>query len=69
MKLMTIQFPDTVDMTVIPKGTVVTVGDGTSSLQGKVFAQTDLVDEPVPPHIHAAITDSHSSTSIGPPIV
>ncbi len=42
MKLLIVQFEDTEDITVLPKGTEVTVGDGTSSLTGRVKALVDM---------------------------
>ena len=65
MRLLCIQFDDTVDPTLIPKGTTgITVGDGTNTVvEGKVVAWTDAINPEVVEHTHPA------STAIGPPAV
>lgn len=44
MKLLVIQFEDTVDISPLPKGTQVTVGDGTTTLSGEVMASVDILE-------------------------
>ncbi len=44
MKLLVIQFEDTVDISPLPKGTKVTVTDGTTTLPGEVMASVDIVE-------------------------
>lgn len=44
MKLLVIQFEDTVDTSPLPKGTQVTVGDGTTTLSGEVMASVDILE-------------------------
>lgn len=53
MKLVTVQYPDSVDINVLPKGTIVTVGDGTLSLpSGTVVSLADVQDPEPATHIH-----------------
>ncbi len=62
MKLITIGFKDSVDISVLPKGTApVSVSDGTNTLSnGEVVALIDLADSKVKNHSHEA--------EIGPPV-
>ena len=55
MKFIIVQCEETVDITVIPKGTAVTVADGTNTLNGEIAGSLDYVEPdppPVVPHIH-----------------
>lgn len=56
MKLVIVQYDDTVDTSILPKGTVVSVSDGTNTLSnGKVYGIMDAMNpEPTvsPSHIH-----------------
>jgi hypothetical protein len=58
MKVMWVEFPDTVDPTVLPKGTEnVTVGNGDNSLaNGKVIAWTDAIDPELPENAEVTFT-------------
>lgn len=44
MKLLVIQFEDSVDISPLPKGTKVTVGDDTTTLPGEVMASVDILE-------------------------
>ena len=63
VKVLSIQFPDSVDLSQFPEGEVVTVTKDANSATGSVLVQSTIhVPEPeVLPHIHPATTD------IGPP--
>lgn len=54
MKLITVQFDESVNINSIPKGATVTVSDGTTTLTGKVMALTDMADPEavLVPHTH-----------------
>jgi hypothetical protein len=59
MKLITVQYPDSVDIEVLPKGTVVTISDGTNNLSdGTVILLTDAQDAEPTVHTH----------NVGPPV-
>lgn len=64
MKLITVQFPDSTDITIIPKGMGgITVSDGTNNISGgEIMALTDMVEPELIPHIHPA------TTNVGPPV-
>lgn len=64
MRLLTIQFEDSVDVSSLPKGTTVTVSDGSNTVSdGTVLAVSDVQDPEVLPHNHPA------NTTIGLPII
>lgn len=53
MKLVTVQYPDSIDINVLPKGTVVIVGDGTHNLpNGTVVSLADVQDPEPAIHTH-----------------
>ena len=57
MKLLTIRFEETVNITQLPKGTPVNISDGTIVLNGTVMILTDIEDPPeaeLVPHSHPA---------------
>lgn len=58
MKALTIRFEDSVDISQLPKGTPVTVSDGTIILNGTVMILTDIEEsEPaLVPHNHPRAT-------------
>lgn len=61
MKLVTIQYPDSVNIQTLPKGTLVTVTDGTTNLpNGVVMSHADVLDAEVVDHSHTA--------TISPPV-
>lgn len=61
MKLVIVEYPDSVNIQALPKGTIVTVTDGTTSLpNGSIMSLADVQDPEPAPHTHAA--------SIGPPV-
>ena len=58
MKLITVQYPDSVDISKLVKGAKVTVSDGINSLDGEILVISDVQDS-VPvlvPHTHPVTT-------------
>ena len=69
MKLLTIRFEESVDITQLPKGTPVNISDGTIVLNGTVMSLTDLEDPPeaeLVPHIHPGV--GTVDVNIGPAV-
>ena len=69
MKLLTIRFEDSVDITQLPKGTPVNISDGTIVLNGTIMILTDIEELPeadLVPHSHPAIATI--DVAVGPAV-
>lgn len=67
MKLLAIKFESSVDLSRLAERAKVTVSDGTTTVNGEIFAETRLPDPPQPelvPHSHPALASV--DVSIGP---
>lgn len=56
MKLLVVQFEDTVDLSPLPKGTKVTVTGGTTTLTGGVMASMDILEPGIEGDYHITFT-------------
>lgn len=56
MKIVTIGFEDSIDISVLLKGTPVTVSDGTNTIEGKLLALIDAYEKPTVLVLHTHTT-------------
>ena len=66
MKTLTIRFEDSVDINQLPKGTPVSVSDGTIIANGIVMILADIEELPVQPHVHPTAVTSEINVAVGP---
>jgi len=67
MKLIVVNFDDSVDVSSIPVGASVNIGSGTITLSGLVMAITQMEEPPeqeLIPHTHNASIDIGSTTEL-----
>jgi len=70
MKLITVQFDDSVDITTITIGTKpITVSDGATNITGgTLMSQTEMIEPELVPHTHVVVTSVPVDTTTGPAI-
>jgi len=69
MKLVTVQFEDSVDITVLPIGEPVSITNGTDSIDdGSIMSQTVMIEPELVDHTHG-ITLSGQTAEVGLPVI